>query len=42
MHGPIDSVYNQIRQNRIVEIQFISGEGSRDVDSAQQPAFTKR
>jgi ABC-2 type transport system ATP-binding protein len=26
MHGPIDSVYNQIRQNRIVEIQFISGE----------------
>jgi ABC-2 type transport system ATP-binding protein len=26
MHGPIDSVYRQIRRNRIVEIQFISGE----------------
>ena len=26
MHGPIDSVYQQIRRNRIVEIQFISGE----------------
>jgi ABC-2 type transport system ATP-binding protein len=25
MHGPIDSVYRQIRRNRIVEIQFISG-----------------
>ena len=26
MHGPIESVYNQIRRNRIVEIQFVSGE----------------
>ena len=26
MHGPIDSVYRQIRRNRIVEIQFVSGE----------------
>ena len=26
MHGPIDTVYRQIRRNRIVEIQFISGE----------------
>lgn len=26
MHGPIDSVYRQIRRNRIVEISFISGE----------------
>ncbi len=26
MHGPIDSVYRQIRRNRIVEIQFTSGE----------------
>ncbi|MEM1068644.1 MAG: DUF4162 domain-containing protein, partial [Planctomycetota bacterium] len=26
MHGPIESVYRQIRRNRIVEIQFISGE----------------
>lgn len=26
MHGPIDSVYRQIRRNRIVEIQFISGD----------------
>ena len=25
MHGSIDSVYRQIRRNRIVEIQFISG-----------------
>ncbi|MDA8743780.1 ABC transporter ATP-binding protein [Rubripirellula amarantea] len=26
MHGPIDSVYKQIRRNRIVQIQFVSGE----------------
>ena len=26
MHGPIESVYRQIRRNRIVEIQFTSGE----------------
>ena len=26
MHGPIDSVYRQIRRNRIVEISFVSGE----------------
>ncbi len=26
MHGPIANVYRQIRRNRIVEIQFISGE----------------
>lgn len=26
MYGPIDSVYSQIRRNRIVEIQFIKGE----------------
>jgi len=26
MHGPIDSVYRQIRRNRIVEIQFVAGE----------------
>ena len=26
MHGPIDSVYRQIRRNRLVEIQFLSGE----------------
>ncbi len=26
MHGPIDSVYRQIRRNRIVEIQFVSGD----------------
>ena len=26
MHGPIDSVYKKIRRNRIVEIQFLSGE----------------
>ena len=26
MSGPIDSVYKQIRRNRIVEIQFIAGE----------------
>jgi ABC-2 type transport system ATP-binding protein len=26
MHGPIDSVYRQIRRNRIVEVQFISGQ----------------
>ncbi|QDT13493.1 ABC transporter ATP-binding protein [Planctomycetes bacterium K23_9] len=26
MHGPIDSVYSQIRRNRIVEIQFTSGD----------------
>ncbi len=26
MHGPIDSVYRQIRRNRHVEIQFISGQ----------------
>lgn len=26
MHGPIDSVYRQIRRNRLVEIQFVSGE----------------
>ena len=26
MSGPIDSVYRQIRRNRIVEVQFISGE----------------
>ena len=26
MHGPIDSVYRQIRRNRIVEIQFLTGE----------------
>lgn len=26
MHGPIDSVYRQIRRNRIVEIQFINGQ----------------
>lgn len=26
MHGPIDSVYRQIRRNRVVEISFISGE----------------
>lgn len=26
MHGPIDSVYRQIRRNRIVEIQFIEGQ----------------
>jgi ABC-2 type transport system ATP-binding protein len=26
MHGPIDSVYRQIRRNRIVEIQFTSGD----------------
>lgn len=26
MHGPIDSVYRQIRRNRIVEISFLKGE----------------
>jgi ABC-2 type transport system ATP-binding protein len=26
MHGPIDSVYRQIRRNRIVEIQFTAGD----------------
>ena len=26
MHGPIESVYRQIRRNRLVEIQFIEGE----------------
>ncbi|MEM9587388.1 MAG: ABC transporter ATP-binding protein [Planctomycetota bacterium] len=26
MHGPIDSVYRQIRRNRLVEIQFVEGE----------------
>ena len=26
MHGPIESVYRQIRRNRLVEVQFISGE----------------
>lgn len=25
MHGPIDSVYRQIRRNRIVEVRFVSG-----------------
>jgi ABC-2 type transport system ATP-binding protein len=25
MHGPIDSVYRQIRRNRIVEVRFIEG-----------------
>jgi len=26
MHGPINQVYRQIRRNRIVEIQFLSGQ----------------
>jgi ABC-2 type transport system ATP-binding protein len=26
MHGPIGNVYKQIRRNRIVEVQFVSGE----------------
>jgi ABC-2 type transport system ATP-binding protein len=26
MHGPIDSVYRQIRRNRIVEIRFIENQ----------------
>lgn len=25
MHGPIESVYKQIRRNRIVEVRFVTG-----------------